>query len=393
MKITKVTPLVLGTAWRNLTFVKVETDEGLIGVGEARVLNRTEAVLGYLAEAMPRYVLGSDPFEIEQLVQRMFRERLRPRRRDRDDRHRADRDRLLGHHGQGARPAGLPAAGRRGARSDQGLRQRLVHRRAHAGGVPRRGQTRRRQGLPGAQVRPVRRRLLRAGARREAALDRRWSRPCAMRSGRTSRSWSRCTAGSARRPPSRWRDELAPFQPSWFEEPVPPENLPALKKVVGAHRPAGHPDRDRRAHPHLYEFRELFELQAADIIQPDITHFGGLLQREEAGGLGRDVLRAGRAAQRRRAGLDGGRAAPGRLHAELQDPGALQRLRRGLGQGGCAGVPEVVDGYFALPAGPGLGVTLDEDVIAAHPQAARALQPVRRRLAEAGRRETWSVNS
>jgi galactonate dehydratase len=31
------------------------------------------------------------------------------------------------------------------------------------------------------------------------------------------------------------------------------------------------------------------------------------------------------------------------------------------------GNPEVVDGYFALPSGPGLGVTLNEDVIEAHP--------------------------
>jgi galactonate dehydratase len=74
LKIVNVTSLVLGTAWPNLTFVKVKTDEGLVGVGEARVLNRTQAVLGYLADAVPRYVLGSDPFEIERLVQRMFRE-------------------------------------------------------------------------------------------------------------------------------------------------------------------------------------------------------------------------------------------------------------------------------------------------------------------------------
>ncbi|MBK8025102.1 MAG: mandelate racemase/muconate lactonizing enzyme family protein, partial [Chloroflexi bacterium] len=33
------------------------------------------------------------------------------------------------------------------------------------------------------------------------------------------------------------------------------------------------------------------------------------------------------------------------------------------------GVPPVVDGYFALPNGPGLGVTLDEDMIAAHPSS------------------------
>ena len=29
MKITQVRPLVMGTPWRNLTFVVVETDEGL----------------------------------------------------------------------------------------------------------------------------------------------------------------------------------------------------------------------------------------------------------------------------------------------------------------------------------------------------------------------------
>src|SRR5205807_4068694 len=34
----------------------------------------------------------------------------------------------------------------------------------------------------------------------------------------------------------------------------------------------------------------------------------------------------------------------------------------------CAsGCPKVIDGYFDLPNGPGLGVTLNEDVIKAHP--------------------------
>ena len=73
MKISRITPMVLGTAWRNLTFLKVETDEGLTGVGEARSLNHTEAVLGYLQEAGRNHVLGSDPFEVESLVNRMYR--------------------------------------------------------------------------------------------------------------------------------------------------------------------------------------------------------------------------------------------------------------------------------------------------------------------------------
>ena len=73
MKISAVRPLVLGTPWRNLTFVVVETDEGLRGVGEARMVNHTEALLGYLTEASRNHILGSDPFRIEDLVQRMFR--------------------------------------------------------------------------------------------------------------------------------------------------------------------------------------------------------------------------------------------------------------------------------------------------------------------------------
>jgi L-alanine-DL-glutamate epimerase-like enolase superfamily enzyme len=36
VKISKVTPMVLGTEWRNLTIVNVETDEGLVGLGECR---------------------------------------------------------------------------------------------------------------------------------------------------------------------------------------------------------------------------------------------------------------------------------------------------------------------------------------------------------------------
>ena len=64
MIITDVVPLVLGTPWRNLIFLKLETDEGLVGVSEARSVNRTEAVLGYLGSARQKYVVGSDPFEI-----------------------------------------------------------------------------------------------------------------------------------------------------------------------------------------------------------------------------------------------------------------------------------------------------------------------------------------
>src|SRR4029077_3671372 len=64
----------MGSAWRNLTFLKLTTDEGLTGISEVRLSNRTNALLGYLEECKKRYILGSDPFRIEHIVQRMFRD-------------------------------------------------------------------------------------------------------------------------------------------------------------------------------------------------------------------------------------------------------------------------------------------------------------------------------
>jgi len=71
MKIQDLELLVLGTSWRNLTFLKLTTDEGLVGLGEARLTNRTEALLAYLDAVKERYILGIDPFETEKLVRTM----------------------------------------------------------------------------------------------------------------------------------------------------------------------------------------------------------------------------------------------------------------------------------------------------------------------------------
>src|SRR5262249_32419339 len=74
MKISNVSVMVMGSAWRNLTFMKLTTDEGLVGISEVRLSNRTNALLGYLDECKKRYILGADPFCIEHNVQRMFRD-------------------------------------------------------------------------------------------------------------------------------------------------------------------------------------------------------------------------------------------------------------------------------------------------------------------------------
>jgi L-alanine-DL-glutamate epimerase and related enzymes of enolase superfamily len=71
VRITGISTHVVGTPWRNLTYVQVHTDEGITGVGETRMLGHTDALLGYLHEAQANHILGSDPFAVEDLVRRM----------------------------------------------------------------------------------------------------------------------------------------------------------------------------------------------------------------------------------------------------------------------------------------------------------------------------------
>lgn len=69
--------------------------------------------------------------------------------------------------------------------------------------------------------------------------------------------------------------ELAPFKPMFFEEPVPPDNMDALAEVKEKSPiaiAAG-----ERAYT-KYDFRELLEKRAVDYIQPDVSHAGGIME-------------------------------------------------------------------------------------------------------------------
>ena len=69
--------------------------------------------------------------------------------------------------------------------------------------------------------------------------------------------------------------ELEQFKPMWFEEPVPPNNIEALK-VVRDKSPVAISAGER-----LYtrfDYNPLFAARAADYIQPDVSHAGGIME-------------------------------------------------------------------------------------------------------------------
>ena len=367
MKITNVTPLVMGTEWRDLTFVKVETDEGLVGVGEARVLNRTETVLGYLSESVPRYVIGSDPFDIERLVHRMFRE----------DFSRAGEQVMTG-----IALIEIACWDIIGKVLDQPVYRLLGGTvrdkiKAYANGwytverTPHEFHAAAKKvidrGYRGLKLDPF-------GAgfyeldREEKVLAIELVE--AVRDSVGPEVEIMIEMHGRFNPPTAVEmiRELAPFKPAWVEEPVPPENLSALKKVSDATTALGIPIATGERLNTLYEYRELFELQAADIIQPDITHLGGLSNTKKIAAWAEAyyMLVAPH-------NVGGPVSTAASLHlAACTDNFKIQEHFNDFSEGyvkdAAPGVPEVVDGYFSLPNGPGLGVALDESVIENHPQ-------------------------
>ena len=367
MRIKSVTPLVLGTEWRNLLFVKVETDEGIVGVGEARALNRLDAILGYLQLAVPRYVLGSDPFEIEDLLHRMWR----------------DDYALMGETAlTGCALIEIACWDIMGKALDEPVYRLL-------GGAVRDKIKAYGNGWYTVERSPEE---FHAAARRAVAkgyralkldpfgagfyeLDRPEKRRVvslveAVRDAvgpdveifiEMHGRFNPVTAIEMTR-------ELAPLRPGWVEEPVPPENLAALQKVAQAVAPLGIPVATGERLHTLYDCRELLERQAADILQCDITHFGGIsnVKKLAAWAEAYYVLVAPH-------NVGGPVSTAAALHLaaatynfKIQEH--FNDFAESFVKAAAPGLPEVVDGHFALPGGPGLGVTLDEDVIAAHPR-------------------------
>ena len=111
MKITAVEARVIGNPWKNWVLVKIGTDEGLTGWGDATTPMTYRPVLGAIEEIRP-LCLGKDPREIERLWELLYTTLYLPDDGDDPLGHGGHRDGLLGHPRQVAGRAAAPAAGR-----------------------------------------------------------------------------------------------------------------------------------------------------------------------------------------------------------------------------------------------------------------------------------------
>ena len=72
MQITQLEILPAAFQGRVYVYVKLHTDEGIVGIGEAACSGKESALIGALRD-MEHCLIGEDPFQIERLWQLIYR--------------------------------------------------------------------------------------------------------------------------------------------------------------------------------------------------------------------------------------------------------------------------------------------------------------------------------
>ncbi|MDP6517653.1 MAG: mandelate racemase/muconate lactonizing enzyme family protein [Alphaproteobacteria bacterium] len=161
----------------------------------------------------------------------------------------------------------------------------------------------------------------------------------------------------------RLAKRLEPYDPLWFEEPVPPENVDEMARLAQA---TSIPVATGERLATKYEFATLLKRQAAAILQPALGRVGGILEAKKIAGMAEahyaeiaPHLYCGPIEAA--ANIQIGTCSPNFLIQESIETFAgfhAEILEQPL---------QWQDGHIIPPTGPGLGVELDEAVAERHP--------------------------
>ncbi len=178
----------------------------------------------------------------------------------------------------------------------------------------------------------------RVGSRADVAFDCHWT----------------FSGGSAK----RLAQALEPFDVWWLEDPVPPENHDVQREVTqSTSTPIGVGENVYRKHGQ----RRLIENQAVDIIAPDMPKVGGMRETRKIADLA-DMYYVPVAMHNVASPI----ATMGSAHVGAAIPNSLAVEYHSYELGWWEDLVEedvIEDGYIKIPEKPGLGVTLDMDVV------------------------------
>jgi galactonate dehydratase len=362
MKITGVRTYLVGNPWKNWLFVRVDTDEGIHGVGEG-TLNAFSATVEAAIRELEDAWLGHDPANVELLLQRMGRDVYTEGGQIHMTALAAIEVAcwdILG------KAAGRPVHELMGGR----LRERV---RAYANGWYRtertpeafaerardvvvRGYTALKFDPFGAAYRVQDRvdedlTIAIVAAVREAvgpAVD-------LMIEGH-----NRFSVSSA----LRIADRLAEHRPAWFEEPVPHQNIGAMVAVA---RRSPVPIATGESFTSLQQFAELLGHDAVHILQPEPLYLGGIWRARQVAAMADAHY-----------GVIAPHNAQGPVCAAISAQlGACIPnfyVQESFDEFNVSWTKDIVDhpiipkdGFVEVPTRPGLGIDLDWDRLAAHP--------------------------
>jgi galactonate dehydratase len=367
VKIVGFETFLANAGLRNYLFIRLRTDEGLTGVGEATLEWQEKTVLTLLHEWVEGRVLGRDPFDVEALVGGMIRDQY-----------------------QGGSTVMTAISGVElalwdliGKKCGQPV-YRLLGGRCHDR-MPAYA-----NGWYGGAQSPTE-----FAERAHSVVDRgyralkfdpfgtAWKRPSSAEADHAVEIVAavRAAVGPsvelmiefhgrlAAGPASAMIARLAPYRPAWCEEPVAPECLDLLVEVK---RQSPCPIAAGERLYTLVEFYRLTSLRAADVVQMDLAHCGGISAAKKIAAMAaaQDLAVAPHCSI-------GPVALAACLHFDMSTPNFL--IQEAFGEFDVPWRNELVSGWnpiqngeFVMSDAPGLGLELDETAIAGHPYVANA---------------------
>jgi galactonate dehydratase len=365
VKIVQVETFLANAGLRNYLFVRLRTDTGLTGIGEASLEWQERAVQALVHDWAEPRLLGRDPFDIERVIGELVRDQYQG-------------GAAVMTAISGAEIALWDLVGKACGQPVYKLLGGRCHDRlpAYANGWYGGANT------PAEHAEKARRAVAKGyralkfdpfgtawkdlSAEEEAEA---LARVEAVRAavgpdvGLMIEFHGRLSAGSA----VRMIHKLEHLNPVWCEEPVAPERLDLLAEVrrsVRAPLAAG-----ERLYT-LAEFYRLCALRAADVVQMDLAHCGGIL-------AGKKIAAFAQAQDLRVAPhcSIGPVALAACLHFDVSTPNFM--IQEAFAEFDVPWRDELVGGWspvregeLALSGAPGLGLELDEPAIARHPYVA-----------------------
>jgi len=361
MKITKYQCFTMGTGWRNLTYLLVDTDEGISGFGEAHFVGKTHTVREYLRD-IKRHIIGHDVYNIEDLYNKIT---------------------LLdfGAPGQVAmtgfsliemacwdcigKKAGLPVYQLIGG----AVRDKIP---AYANGWYKVERTPEafyqaakkvvEKGYKGLKFDPFGNGNLEL-TRDEYARAMELIEAVSQAAGNTAQIMIEMHGRFSPHQAVEICRDIERLKPGFVEEPCRPLDVQALKYVI-AHTIVPIAAGERLYH--AVAFNEIFRERLLNIVQPDISQCGGLLEVKKIASTAEALSMT--VAPHNVGGIIA-TTANVHLMATLRNGKILEHFNDfsdSFVKNAGSPYPEVVDGYFSLPQGAGWGVEVDVEFLKNH---------------------------